>query len=123
MRTRSLWHSFQCALAGLWYAVRSGRNVRIQIVIAVVVVSLAAFLKLTLSDWAILALTIGMVIAAEMGNTVVETIIDLVSPEYHELAKVAKDVVAGAVLCLALASVAVGLLILGPPLAAAWLFG
>ena len=68
------------------------------------------------TEWAIIALTIGIVLAAEAFNTVAEAVVDLVAAEYHPLAKVAKDVAAGAVLVMAIAAVIVGLLILGPPL-------
>jgi len=61
-------------------------------------------------------LTIGVVLVSEMLNTVAETLVDLVSPGYHPLAKVVKDVTAGAVLLAAIISIAVGLLVLGPPL-------
>ena len=116
MKTKSLYHSFRCALAGLVYVLRTQRNAKIHLVIAVTVVLMAAFLDLSLLDLAILVLTIGVVFAAEIGNTVVEAIVDLVSPEYDDLAKVAKDAAAAAVLCLATISIAVGLLVLGQPL-------
>jgi undecaprenol kinase/diacylglycerol kinase (ATP) len=74
------------------------------------------WLHLDALRWAVLALTIALVFFAEMVNTVTEAAIDLVTEEYHPLAKVAKDVSAGAVLVTALAAVVVGLLILGPPL-------
>ena len=116
MKTKSLCQSFRCALAGLVYVLRTQRNARIHLVIAVTVVLMAAFLDRSLLDLAILVLTIGVVFAAEIGNTVVEAIVDLVSPEYDDLAKVAKDAAAAAVLCLATISIAVGLLVLGQPL-------
>lgn len=116
MRASSLWKSLGYAWEGLRHAVRTQRNFRIHIGIAVVVVGLGIFLQLPLRDWAVLALTIGAVLTGELVNTVVETVVDLASPDYHELAKVAKDVAAGTVLVLALTAVAVGLLILGPPL-------
>jgi diacylglycerol kinase len=65
---------------------------------------------------AVLAMTVGAVIAGEFFNTAVEAMVDLLSPQYHDRAKVAKDVAAGAVLMLGLMSILVGLLILGPPL-------
>jgi diacylglycerol kinase len=74
------------------------------------------WLELPGSDWAILVLTIAMVFTAEFINTAIEAILDLASPTYHPLAKVGKDVGAGAVLVAALAAIVVGLLILGPPL-------
>lgn len=76
------------------------------------------WLRLDIQQWAILVLTIALVLFAEMINTVVEAVVDLITEEQHSLAKVAKDVSAGAVLVTAIAAVLVGLLILGPPLLA-----
>lgn len=117
MRTRSLWHSFVCAFAGLRDVVRGGRNAKIHVVIAVVVIAAGFSLDISRTDWAILLLTIGAVFAAESANTALESVVDLASPEHHELARRAKDCAAGAVLVMAIAAVAVGLLVLGPPLA------
>lgn len=122
MKTRSLWHSFACAFSGLRDVVRGGRNAKIHIVIALVVIATGLWLKISRTDWAILLLTIGAVFAAEAANTALESVVDLVSPDHHELARRAKDCAAAAVLMLAIMAVAVGLLILGPPLATAiWL--
>lgn len=78
--------------------------------------AMALWLRLDLVHLAILILTIGAVLAGETINTTVEAIVDLLSPEFNERARVAKDVSAGAVLILSLTAVAVGLMILGPPL-------
>ncbi|TXT36369.1 MAG: diacylglycerol kinase [Planctomycetota bacterium] len=117
MKTRSLWHSFACAFAGLRDVVRSGRNAKIHVVIALAVVAAGFCLKITRTEWAILLLTIGAVFAAEAANTALESVVDLVSPDHHDLARRAKDCAAGAVLVMAITAVAVGLLVLGPPLA------
>jgi diacylglycerol kinase len=80
------------------------------------VIALGAWLEISLTRWALLALTIGFVLAAEMLNTVAERLVDLISPGYHPLAGTVKDVTAGAVLLSAITAIVVGLLILGPPL-------
>jgi len=116
MRSRNLLQSFRYAFAGLRYALRTQRNTRIHMTIAAAAVAVGLWLGLSLTQWAVLALTIGFVLVGEMLNTVVETVVDLLSPGYHPLAKVVKDVAAGAVLLTALISVVVGLLVLGPPL-------
>jgi len=116
MRSRNLLESFRFAFAGLWYALRTQRNTRIHLTIAAGVIALGLWLGLAPTQWAVLTLTIGFVLVSEMLNTVAETMIDLVSPGYHPLAKIVKDVTAGAVLLGAIISVIVGLLILGPPL-------
>ena len=74
------------------------------------------FLHLSATEWAILAVTIGLVLSAEMFNTVVEALVDLTSPDFHPLAKIAKDAAAGGVLLLAITGVIVGLFVLGPNL-------
>lgn len=108
--------SFRHAFAGVWYVIRTQKNAWIHLTIMIVVVFLAAWLRLARFDWAVLVLTIGIVWMAEFLNTSIEAIVDLVSPQRHPLAKVSKDVGAGAVLISAAAAVIIGLLILGPPL-------
>lgn len=116
MRSRNILESFRFALVGLWYALRTQRNTRIHLSIAAAVVVVGLCLNLSHVQWAVLTLTIGFVLVSEMLNTVAETLVDLISPGYHPLAKVVKDVTAGAVLLTAIVSVVVGLLVLGPPL-------
>jgi diacylglycerol kinase len=116
MRSHSLVESFRFALSGLWYALHTQRNVRVHLTIAAAAVVLGLWLGLSPVQWAVIALTIGFVLVSEMLNTVAETLVDLLSPGYHPLAKIVKDVTAGAVLLTAVISVVVGLLVLGPPL-------
>ncbi len=116
MILRGIARSFRCAFAGLWYVIRTQRNVRIQLCIGAGVTALGLWLGLSPVKWTLLALTIGFVLASEMINTAVEVLTDLTCPEYHPLAKAAKDASAGAVLLAALTSIAVGLFVLGPPL-------
>ncbi|HDQ70943.1 MAG TPA: diacylglycerol kinase family protein [Chloroflexi bacterium] len=114
--SRNIFDSFRFAFAGLGYVLRTQRNMRIHIIIAVAVIGLGLGFDLSLTQWATLILAIGFVLVGEMLNTVVEKLVDLVSPEFHPLAKVVKDVTAGVVLLTAIVSVVVGMLILGPPL-------
>jgi len=116
MRSRNLAESFRFAFAGLWYALRTQRNTRVHLTIAAGVVAVGLWLGLSYVQWALLVLTIGFVFVSEMLNTVAETLVDLISPGYHPLAKIIKDVTAAAVLLGAAVAVIVGLLILGPPL-------
>jgi diacylglycerol kinase len=115
---RGLVNSFRYASSGLWHALKTQRNVLIHVSIAITVVIAGMALDLNTGEWAIIALTMGFVFTAELFNTVIEAVIDLVTEEYHPLAKKAKDVAAGAVLAAAITAVAVGLLVLGPPLLA-----
>lgn len=108
--------SFQFAFEGCLYVLKTQKNAWIHAIITLGVIFLAIWLVIPREDWAILILTIALVWMAEFFNTAVEAIVDMMMPDPHPLAKVAKDVSAGAVLLVALAAVVVGLLILGPPL-------
>jgi diacylglycerol kinase len=116
MSRSNLLTSFRYAFTGLGYLLRTQRNARIHVSISLVIVALGLWLGLSTTQWAVIALTIGVVLMAESFNTVVEVMVDLVTEEYHPLAKIAKDAAAGAVLLLAMVAVVIGLLILGPPL-------
>ncbi len=113
---RSRLRAFKYAFHGWWYVIRTQRNAWIHAVMTALVVLVALWLRLPARDWAVLLLTIALVWTAEFANTALEAVVDLASPSHHPLAKVGKDVGAAAVLIAALTSVAVGLLILGPPL-------
>lgn len=108
--------SFRYAFEGWWYVLRTQKNAWIHAVISVCVFLLAFWLHLSRQEWAILILTIMVVWMAEFVNTSLEAIVDMVMPEPHPLAKIAKDVAAAAVLVGALGAVLVGVLIMGPPL-------
>ncbi len=109
--------SFGFALRGVAEFAREP-NARIQGAAAVAVCALAAWLRVSRAEAALLALAIGLVLAAEALNTALEALADRVAPDHHELVAKAKDVAAGGVLFAALAAAAVGLLVLGPPLLA-----
>lgn len=91
-------------------------NAWIHAVISVVVFALAIWLQLSRVEWSVLILTVMVVWMAEFFNTAVEAVVDMAAPDYHPLAKVAKDVAAAAVLVGALGAVIIGLLIMGPAL-------
>jgi len=108
--------SFRYAFSGIWHTLKTQRNAQIHVSIAVVIFILGLFLNLNLTEWAILALTTGFVLATEMLNTVAEAAMDYATTEFNPQVKIVKDVAAGAVLTAAITAVVVGLLILGPPL-------
>lgn len=108
--------AFRYAFQGWSYVLRTQRNAWIHSVVAAAVLIVGLWLGLPARDWAILILTIALVFTAEFVNSAIEAVVDLASPEIHPLAKIGKDVGAAAVLVAAIASVLVGLLILGPPL-------
>ncbi|MFN2285424.1 MAG: diacylglycerol kinase family protein [Anaerolineae bacterium] len=115
-RNGNVWLGFKNAGEGLLHAIRTQRNFRIHLVATVLVVIMGMWLGLPGTSWAILVLMIGMVLVTEMMNTAAEALVDLASPDYHPLAKLVKDVAAGAVLVIAITSVVIGLIVLGPPL-------
>ena len=109
-------HSFRYAIRGWWFVLRTQRNAWIHVVVAAVVFALSFWLRLDGRDWALIILATAMVFTAEFLNTAIEAVVDLASPQKHPLAKVGKDVGAGAVLIAAVAAVLIGALVLGPPL-------
>ena len=111
--------SFVFALAGLRYCFRTQRNFRVHIAISIAAILLGVFLGLSWVEWALVATMVVLVLAAEMVNTMVEALVDLVTQQYHPLAKVAKDVAAGVVLLTAIGAAVVGMLIFLPKLMAA----
>ena len=108
--------SFVHAWNGMIYAFQTQRNARVHVALALVALTLGVALHLSAMEFAVIILAIVAVIAAEMINTVAEAIVDLVTDTYHPLAKIAKDVAAGAVLWSAIGAVAVGIVIFGPHL-------
>ncbi|MDR3592415.1 MAG: diacylglycerol kinase family protein [Negativicutes bacterium] len=108
MRQKSWAGAFRHAADGIVHSFKSQRNLKFHVAAAAAAVVLAAYFRLSAAEWGLLALTIAGVIAAELFNTAVEAMVDLVSPQVHHLAKTAKDAAAGAVLVMALASLAVG---------------
>src|SRR5438093_13754912 len=114
--TRVLLRSFGYAFAGVAYIVRTQQNARIELAIAVGAVALAAWLGLSPLEWAVLVITIALVVALEWINTSLELAVSLASPDRHPSAKAAKDVAAACVLLGAITSIVVGLLLFGPRL-------
>ena len=107
---------FRYAFRGLWYALRTQRNTRVHVCIAILAILLGVVLHISNVEFAMVFVAITGVFIAEMFNTAFELCIDLASPDYHPLAKIAKDVAAGAVLLSAMLSVVIGLFIFGPHL-------
>ncbi len=116
MKSESLLHSFFYAFSGVWYTLKTQRNIRIHSIVGGLAVALGVLLRFDAIRWALLFLTIGAVVSAEMLNTALETVVDAQVEEFHPLAKVAKDVAAGAVMVMAIAAVFVGICLFVPPL-------
>jgi diacylglycerol kinase len=109
--------SFRYALRGLAAFAREP-HARIHFAAALAVAALAAWLRVPRGEAALLALAVGLVLAAEASNSALESLADRVAPDRHPLVARAKDVAAAGVLCAALAAALAGLLVLGPPLLA-----
>ncbi|HBT95094.1 MAG TPA: diacylglycerol kinase [Coriobacteriia bacterium] len=107
----SIFKAFGYAIEGLFYTIRTQRNMKVHLVVGTFAVIACAALQLRAVEWAIILVLIGLVLMTEMLNTAIEAIIDLSSPEYHRLAKIAKDVGAGMVLVFSILAVAAGLII------------
>jgi len=107
---------FRYAFRGLGYVLRTQRNARVHICIAILAILFGVVLHISAVEFAMVFVAITGVFIAEMFNTVFELCIDLASPDYHPLAKIAKDVAAGAVLLSAMLSVVIGLFVFGPHL-------
>jgi diacylglycerol kinase len=116
MQRRTLATSFRDAFKGIGHAFLTGRNAKIQLAVGLATLLLGAGLRIPLGELALLFLTAFAVLAAEIGNTAVESLVDAFCPGPSEAARIAKDAAAGAVLMLAIGSIAVGVCILGPPL-------
>jgi diacylglycerol kinase len=108
--------TFAYAFSGLWHLLRTQRNARVEIAIGAAAVAVGAWVRISRAEWAVLVLTMTMVLILEGLNSALEAAVDLAMPRHHPLAKACKDLAAGMVLLAAIAAVVVGLLILGPPL-------
>ncbi len=107
--------SFKYAWDGVRYAYVSQRNFRIHVFVAILAFSLGFILKVTTVEMAIITLTVAIVLVLELLNTAIESVVDLsVKQSYHELARIAKDCAAGAVLISAFTACVVACFILLP---------
>ncbi len=106
--------SFKYAFEGIHYAFKNDQNLLAHILVAFLVMNVSVALKVTPFEMAILGLTIMMVIVAEMVNSAIEKMVDLITKEHRQEAKIAKDVSAGMVLLTAFAATIIGTLIFLP---------
>ena len=107
-------NSFKYPIKGLRYAYKNEQNLAVDVGIALLVTIFGFLFRINKYEWAILVLTIGLVISCELINTAIEAVVDLITEEYHPLAKVAKDTSAAAVFVFAMVSIVVGLIIFLP---------
>ncbi|MGO5210825.1 diacylglycerol kinase family protein [Olsenella umbonata] len=103
--------SFLFALQGFRTALRQERNIKVMLAGGAFAVAMGIILRIDAVSWAIVLVCCGMVIAAELLNTAIETVVDLVSPEFHPLAGQAKDIAAAASWVLSLTAAVVGVIV------------
>lgn len=108
--------SFGFAIQGLITFFKTQHNACIHLLAAIVVITAGFVLKVSNTEWCWLIISIGFVFAAEMFNTAIEFLTDIVSPQFHPTAKKVKDVAAGAVLIAALSAVVIGAIVFLPKL-------
>ena len=113
----NLFVSFKYAWAGISYSFQTQRNFRIHVSVCAMAIALSVFLHLQAVEIAVIGVTSGLVLALELLNTALESVVDLtVKQTYHDLAKIAKDCAAGAVLVSAFVAMLVAGTLLLPPL-------
>lgn len=110
----NFFQSLKNAINGILSVVKSGRNIKIQLIFAIIVIIAGIAFKITNIEFLILILTIFFVLVSEFMNTAIENLCDLYTTEYNEKIKIIKDIGAGAVTLAAIASVCVGLIMFLP---------
>ncbi|MDQ7092293.1 diacylglycerol kinase family protein [Desulfosporosinus sp. PR] len=108
------WRSLNQAWRGVWYTCRTQGHMQFHIAVGIAVLCLAWWSKVSRSEWLILIFAIGSVLSAEVVNSALEIIVDMVQPNFDPLAGMAKDVAAGAVLVTAVQAVVIGLIVFFP---------
>ena len=119
-KSKNIIDSFHYAFEGIFYALKNVRNLKIHLVFTFLVLIFSFILKISKLELLVCLLFIALVISLELINTAVEEAVDLAMPNIHPVAKVAKDVSAGAVLFSALISVVGGIIIFLPKIINLW---
>lgn len=108
--------SFQYAFNGCWLLIRNEHNARIHLFFTIIVIIGGFWLKISMAEWLLLLIIIGLVFVAEFLNTAIELLADNISKERHPYIQKAKDIAAGGVLFAAILSMIIGVIIFGPKL-------
>lgn len=108
------WQSLAAAFAGIVHVLRTQPNAWIELAAAAVAVGLGWWFGISGTQWIVIVTLIALMLALECVNTAIEALVDLVAPEWHPLAKVAKDTAAGALLLVATGSLVVAAIIFLP---------
>lgn len=111
---KRLINSFKFANDGIKYAFKYEQNIIVHLTVAIIVLFAGFFFNISVTEWLIIFMAIGLVVATELINTSIEALVDLASPNINDLAKIAKDTAAGAVLVFAITASIVGIIIFLP---------
>ncbi len=114
IENKKIINSFKYAIEGIIASFKSERNMKIHVLATIIVVILGLILKINIVEWCFCIISIVLVISAELLNTAIENIVDMISPEKNEKAKLIKDISAGAVLVLAIGAFIIGMIIFIP---------
>ena len=106
--------SFKNAFSGLWWAASTQPNFRVHLLLATVAVLLGFYFDITQTEWGIIIFTIVLGLMTELMNTAIESMTDLITKEWRQEAKIAKDVAAGMMLTVAIGAIFVAIVIYGP---------
>lgn len=109
-----LWNSFAFAISGIKSAIKKERNIRIHLLISLLVLICSIYFSISRYEWLFVLLAIGGMLSLELINTAMERVVDLVTLDFHPLAKQAKDIAAAAVFLYAIFSVVIGIIIFMP---------
>ena len=104
--------SVNCAIEGILYTARTQKHMRHHFAAAILILTAALMLRVSSVEFILIALAVSFVLFAELLNTAIEVVVDMISPQFHPMAKIAKDVAAGAVLVAAFGTAILGYLVL-----------
>lgn len=111
LKNKNFIDAWKKALGGIWYAIKTQRNVKVQLVIAVIVIIASIYFKVNITEAMFLTFATMLVIITEVMNTAIEEAVNLCTDKFHPLAKISKDVAAGAVVLAALNAVIIAIFI------------
>ncbi|MCX7746714.1 MAG: diacylglycerol kinase family protein [Clostridia bacterium] len=111
MKNRNVLESFKNAMSGIVYAVKNERNMKIHVMASVGIMLLSFLLPLSKVEWAVICLTVALVLVCELFNTAMEVMVNMLVDVYHPKVKIIKDVAAGAVFLSAMIAIGIGYLI------------
>ena len=114
LKNPTFWIALKNSIRGIKLVIKSERNIKIQLVFAILVTILGFMFRISFVEWAVLAVTIFFVLVTEVLNTDVEKTVDIITDKYDECARNVKDISAGAVLFSAICSIIVGIIIFLP---------